>query len=402
MAGQAKQGTMVDRMLVLVRSRKQISPIDMAHSVPHNLHLYIHGFQIRATSVRAKEVNRMTFVRNTWYVADWAANVGSKPRRRTVLGDDIVLFRTSNGDPVALRDRCPHRFLPLSQGEVKGDEIRCGYHGLVFDHTGQCTHAPGQDTVPPNAHVTSYPVADRMGLTWVWMGLAEKADTGDIFDLPQFHDPAWGIGYGDALFIDANYLLLCDNLCDPTHVVYVHPTTLGVPGDKSEKVTYERTDWGVKTTRWTLDGEPIAFHRKFGNFPGNVDRWQFYLMYIPSVAIIDFGGAATGSGAHEGRRDDCIQVYSCHFMTPETETTTYDYWLHVRNFATGDDGVTEGISDQFRMAFAEDKAVLEAIQIEEERHGTKGRVGLDLDGSAGLFRRMVVERIRNEALASGT
>ena len=86
-------------------------------------------------------------------------------------------------------------------------------------------------------------------------------------------------------------------------MVYVHPTTLGVPGEKSEKVTYERTDWGVKTTRWTFDGEPIAFHRKFGNFPGNVDRWQFYLMYIPSVAIIDFGGAATGSGAREGRRD---------------------------------------------------------------------------------------------------
>ena len=224
----------------------------------------------------------------------------------------------------------------------------------------------------------------------------------EIYELAEYHQPGWGVAYGDALHVKADYLLLCDNLCDPTHVVYVHPTTLGVPGEKSEKVTYERTDWGVKTTRWTLDGEPIAFHRKFGYFPGNVDRWQFYLMYIPSVAIIDFGGAATGRGAHEGRRDACIQVYSCHFMTPKTETTTNDNRLHVRTFAPGDDGVTEGISDQFRMAFAEDKAVLEAIQIEEERHGTKGRVGLDLDGSAGLFRRMVVERIRNEALASGT
>ena len=314
----------------------------------------------------------------------------------------VILVRHSDGTVRVLYNRCGHRGAEVVTEESgHATHFRCGYHGLVFDHTGQCTHAPGQDTVPPNAHVTSYPVADRMGLTWVWMGLAEKADTGDIFDLPQFHDPTWGIGYGDALFIDANYLLLCDNLCDPTHVVYVHPTTLGVPGEKSEKVTYERTDWGVKTTRWTLDGEPIAFHKKFGNFFGNVDRWQFYLMYIPSVAIIDFGGAATGNGAYEGRRDDCIQVYSCHFMTPETETTTYDYWLHVRNFATSDAAVTEGISDQFRTAFAEDKAVLESIQIEEERHGTKDRVGLNLDGSAGLFRRMVVDRIRNEALVSG-
>jgi vanillate O-demethylase monooxygenase subunit len=342
----------------------------------------------------------MAFVRNAWYVANWASEVGSTPHRRTVLGEDIVLYRISNGDPVALSDRCPHRFLPLSQGEVRGDEIRCGYHGLVFDRTGHCTHAPGEETIPPNARVASYPVADRMGLTWVWMGAPEQANPDDIYDLPHYHDPAWGVGHGDALQVDANYLLLCDNLCDPSHVVYVHPTTLGVPGEKSEKVTYNRADWGVETSRWTLDGEPIAFLKAFGNFQANVDRWQFYLMHVPSVAIIDFGGAAAGSGAREGRRDDCVRVFSCHFMTPETDSTTFDYWLHVRNFAPDDDGVTDGISDQFRIAFAEDKVVLEAIQTEEERHGTRGRVGLDLDGSAGLFRRMVTERIRDEAVAN--
>ena len=101
--------------------------------------------------------------------------------------------------------------------------------------------------------------------------------------------------------------------------------TLGVAGENADKMTYERTDWGVETARWTLDGEPIAFHKTFGDFAGTVDRWQFYLMHVPSVAIIDFGAAAAGSGARDGRRDDCIQVYSCHFMTPETEAATI--WL---------------------------------------------------------------------------
>ncbi len=339
----------------------------------------------------------MAFVRKAWYVAAWSSDVDRAPRRRTVLGEDIVLYRTAGGDPVALRDRCPHRFLPLSRGEVRGDEIRCGYHGLTFDRTGRCTDAPEQDTIPPDARVASYPVADRMGMTWVWMGPPEQADAALIFDLAQYGDPDWGVGHGDALHIEANYLLLCDNLCDPTHVVYVHPTTLGIAGETAEKVTRRRTDWGVETARWTLDGEPIAFHKTFGDFTGTVDRWQFYLMHVPSVAIIDFGAAAAGTGAREGARDDCVQVYSCHFMTPETETTTYDYWLHVRNFRAADDGVSDRISDQFRVAFAEDKVLLEAIQIEEERHGTRGRVGLDLDGSAGLFRRMVDERIREEA-----
>ena len=54
------------------------------------------------------------------------------------------------------------------------------------------------------------------------------ADTDDIYDLPQYHQGGWGVAYGDALDVEANYLLLCDNLCDPTHVNYVHPSTLSL------------------------------------------------------------------------------------------------------------------------------------------------------------------------------
>ncbi len=66
----------------------------------------------------------MAFVRNAWYVADWAAKVDSTPRRRTMPGDDIVLYCTTNGDPVALRVLCPHRFPPLSQDKVVMEAIQ--------------------------------------------------------------------------------------------------------------------------------------------------------------------------------------------------------------------------------------------------------------------------------------
>ena len=84
-------------------------------------------------------------------------------------------------------------------------------------------------------------------------------------------------------------------------------------------------------------------------------------------------------------------------MTPETETSCYDYWLHVRNFGTDDPAVGEGISEQFRVAFAEDKVVLEDIQREEDRYEGGPRVGLDLDASAALFRHKINQRIRVEA-----
>ena len=122
-------------------------------------------------------------------------------------------------------------------------------------------------------------------------------------------------------------------------------------------------------------------------------------MHTPSIAIIDFGTAPAGAGfkAKAGEFDNCIRVFSCHFMTPETETSCYDYWLHVRNFGSDDPAVGEGISGQFRIAFAEDKEVLEAIQCEEDRFEGGTRVGLDLDAPAALFRRKIDRRIRAEA-----
>jgi vanillate O-demethylase monooxygenase subunit len=345
----------------------------------------------------------MEFVRDAWYAAGWSREIGRAPAPRTVLGENLVLWRTTAGAVAALRDLCPHRLLPLSKGAVVGDHVRCGYHGLTFDGGGRCVKAPTQRSVPRDAQVASYPVAESMGLVWVWMGEAERADPGRLYELPQYGDPAWGVAHGDALHIRASYLLLCDNLSDPTHVTYVHPTTLGSPVVEDVPVTFEIREWGVTTTRWTPASAPVGFFKAFGNFSGLVDRWQRYHMRAPSTAIINFGSAVAGTGAGPGAEnrggDGRVQIFSCHFLTPVNERETIDYWLHVRNFAPGDPAVGEGISEQFRIAFAEDKLVLEAIQVEEDAGLRVPRVGLELDASAGLFRRMVAQRIRAEAMS---
>ncbi len=342
----------------------------------------------------------MAFVRNAWYVAAWDRELELDALLpRTVLGENMILFRDVDGVLGALLDRCPHRSLPLSKGRLKQGVVECGYHGLTFDRTGRCVRAPTQGRVPENARVRSFPVAERMGMIWVWMGDPALADPAAIFDLPQYHDPQWGVAHGDALHIGCGYLILSDNLCDPTHVNYVHPTTLGDPEIPDAPLTYERHDWGVATTRWTLDSKPIGLLKAVGDFTDEtrIDRWQFYNMHLPTTAIIDFGGAMAGTGAQDGGGTGRIQLFSCHFLTPVTDDHTVDYWLHVRNFAARDAAVGEGISKQFRIAFAEDKVVLEAIQIEEHKaHGTRGRVGLELDAPAGLFRRMIKNKIRDE------
>lgn len=341
-------------------------------------------------------------VYNAWYVAAWGRELGRSLISRTVLNQPLVLFRRRDGRPAALEDLCPHRFLPLSLGQLKdggegyGDVIQCGYHGLTFDADGRCLRVPGQTRIPTGARVRSYPVVEHLGLIWVWPGDPELADEAKLFDLPQYHDPNWGVGYGDALRIEANYLSLADNLCDPAHVSFVHQTTLGSSAGENIPVHSERRGNTVFTHRWTLDSEPVGFFRLFGNFAGRVDRWQFYYLHAPAVAVVDFGSAPAGSGAPEGERSNCVQVFSCHFLTPETDRSSVDHWLHVRNFAAADAAVSEAISDQFRIAFAEDKTVLEAAQQRADQFPERRPVNIAIDAGPARLRQVIDELLAKE------
>ena len=57
----------------------------------------------------------MQFIHDAWYVAGWASEFGEDLRRVTILATHLVMYRTSEGDVIALEDRCPHRLLPLSK-----------------------------------------------------------------------------------------------------------------------------------------------------------------------------------------------------------------------------------------------------------------------------------------------
>ena len=153
----------------------------------------------------------------------------------------------------------------------------------------------------------------------------------------------------------------------------------------------------IVTTRWTIDAEPIPLFQKFGSFRGNIDRWQIYNYHAPSIAVIDFGGADTGTGAREGRlHEGAIRIFACHFICPVDEASSIDYWLHVDNFPS--DGPTRArMNEQFALAFAEDKAILEAIQVEETKLGGRQRpLRLGIDKGAVLMRKTVERMIEAE------
>jgi len=129
-------------------------------------------------------------LRNAWYIGAWADEIGGeRPLARRICNDPIVLFRDGMGRVAALADRCCHRAAPLHLGTVVEEGIQCGYHGLVINGSGRCVRVPGQQKIPDDARVRSYPVIEKDQMVWVWMGDPAKSDQANIVDYPYHNDP---------------------------------------------------------------------------------------------------------------------------------------------------------------------------------------------------------------------
>jgi vanillate O-demethylase monooxygenase subunit len=315
-----------------------------------------------------------------------------------MLGEKIVLYRKENGEPVALEDACPHRKLPLSMGRLKGDQVECGYHGLTFDCTGTCTRVPGAERVPHVAQVRSYPIVERYGLLWVWMGQPELADPATIFQVEHWGDPAWGVNRGESMIINCNYLYMTDNLLDPSHVAWVHQSSFGSSACEETPLQTEVTNDGVIVSRWMTDVEVAPFYAKFVKFKGNCDRKQHYEVRYPSNAIIKAIFTPAGTGGPDGPpHEDVFLMDSYNFMTPVDENRTRYFWFQMRNFDADNEETSREFAKSVRGAFEEDRAVLTAVH---EGMANKRTPNLDLKIDVGplRFRKRLDQLISAEAV----
>ena len=342
------------------------------------------------------------FLRNCWYVAGWSKDYGRELKAETFLGANIVIYRTEDGRPVALEDACPHRKLPLSEGNLIGDTVECGYHGLTFDCKGTCVASPTQKgQIPSRAVVKSYPLVDRYRLIWIWMGDPELADPDLIFPVENYDDPTWGCTDGGVLDIDCNYLWICDNLLDPSHVAWVHVTSFAGAGTDDEALDVEKTERGVVVSRWIHGKPPSPYYADLLKFPGNCDRLQHYEMCLPGIGLNKSIYTPVGTGGPDKPHVDLTYVnISYNFMTPIDGDRTRYFWFQHRNTDPTDQAISEKMNAGAHMAFEEDRLVLEKVHAGMNELITPN-IDLGLDAGAKLFRRSLGKAIDAEQSVAG-
>lgn len=337
------------------------------------------------------------FLKNAWYVVGWSKEYGQKLVAQRLLNECVVLYRKQDGTPVALEDACPHRKLPLSKGTLKDDAIECGYHGLTFDGSGKCIAAPTQpEQIPEKARVRSYPVVDRYRLLWIWMGTPELADPNDIVHIENFDNPDWGCTEGGTMEMECNYLWICDNLLDPSHVAWVHVSSFAGAGTDDGQLDLNRTESGVTVSRWIYGQLPSPYYSGLVKFQGACDRLQHYELRIPSIAINKSVYTPVGTGGPDKPLVDKTYInVSYNFMTPVDDGLTRYFWFQHRNTDPNDESVSKFMNDGARMAFEEDRAVLTEVHKGMCDRQTPN-IDLRLDAGAKLFRKQLQQKIDAE------
>jgi phenylpropionate dioxygenase-like ring-hydroxylating dioxygenase large terminal subunit len=267
---------------------------------------------------------------------------------------------------------------------------------LQFDRSGQCVAVPTQDRIPPSAIVRSYPVVDRWGLLWIWMGDAELLDDSLIINIENYDNPDWKITTGDGLTCGCNYQYLTDNLLDPSHVAWVHRTSFAAAGTENVPLEITQTDKGLVVHRWIYDNKPPPFYAPLIQFDGNCDRLQYYEAQYPSTAINKSIFFPAGKGGPDSQADELTyMMISYNFMTPIDADNTRYHWLQHRNTDPNNEEVTSTISSGAKAAFLEDRDVLEAVHTGIANETTP-HLDLGLDAASLHFRRKLQKLIDQE------
>lgn len=196
-------------------------------------------------------------LRRAWYAVAKLEDVSSNLHPVTVHGENILIYRTAQGQVRAVGRNCPHRGCDLSLGAVTGEVLVCPFHGWQFDAEGQCVHIPANQhgqRIPKRARLRTFPVTVRGGLVWVCTGGNLNAaslpplDIQEELDHPNFHKRVFSLVW------NAHFIRSVESSLDVSHLPFVHPDTTG----RDVSPVVQGPEYHVEGNRLRIHPRPFA------------------------------------------------------------------------------------------------------------------------------------------------
>jgi len=345
------------------------------------------------------------FVRNAWYGAGFSHQlVAGQLHPVEIIGEPVVLWRDTGGRAIAFEDRCAHRLAPLSMGRLEGDALRCLYHGVLFDATGQGVQVPGQPKPSEGMRVRRYPVHEQEGWLWVWMGEPALADVTLVPAALALSDERWTLGGAQVDYV-ANYELINDNLCDFSHVTFVHLNSFGgghegVVDAFAARPHIEPLERGIRVTRWAENVAAPPFLAT-ASVDGRLDLYQTYDYLVPGVLLMWGGLFPVGTAKACRLEKPTAEPLHCNFssqvVTPIDAQRTRYYFTWGPATRENRPFLKDVMVQLASTAFEEDRLMIEAQQRSLNRTATVTMQPTVHDRGPNLMRGVIRRLVEQEA-----
>lgn len=310
-----------------------------------------------------------------WHPVAYAGEVSDKPAAVMLLGEAIVVWRTSDGRPHAMRDLCIHRGTALSLGWVADDCLVCPYHAWRYDAGGACVRIPqsANATIPAKARTPVYRCRERYGLLWVCLGTNEPAYA--LPEIPELESGAYKVVNTGPFVWQCDASRQVENFTDFGHFPWVHP---GLLGDPERPVVPDHT---VETREHVLhyaivrpeapnsDEFPVFANTK----TVQPERRSRYELHLPYTIVLRLGW-----GGERG------MVYF-FASQPETRERCRGYCVIGRNYDLDDPDST--LQEFERVIFGQDQRIVESQRPEQVPFDLADELHLKFDAVAVAYRR---------------
>jgi phenylpropionate dioxygenase-like ring-hydroxylating dioxygenase large terminal subunit len=282
-----------------------------------------------------------TALRRCWQPVARVGDLAAGPRRAVLLGEPLTIFLTEAGEPAVLADRCPHRGASLSLGQVRGEGIRCPYHGWEWEGVGgRCTRIPSlpdQRQIPPEARVAAYPARAQWGLVWTVL----DEPLGDLPSTPWLEEGDWQIGHGEPFELPVSFGVMIENFRDVAHFAFVHERTMGTMPEVIESLRPDR------------EGRVVTMHREMRTGKGADDVWGGMRDVTYRLVAPNFVAALMHTT--DGYR--CL-LHAARAIRPGESA---HYWIEGMANGCGGASLEEAIASESRI-YAEDIAIVSSVQ----------------------------------------